>query len=106
MWLGLPHGKLMVEECQGKHTSCQRSGKEWDHYQSCLRINGCSKKTRRHDGMVYNLAWCLRSGLNLDPKIEPKYLDIEGRKRRLATASSWWMWQCFTRTEWGDSAGA
>jgi hypothetical protein len=81
MWLGLPHGMLTVEECQGKHAACQRSGKEWDHYQSCLRINGCSKKTRRHDGMVYNLAWCLRSGLNLDPKIEPKYLDVEGRKR-------------------------
>ena len=62
MWLGLPHGKLMVEECQGKHTSCQRSGKEWDHYQSCLRPQcnqvGVTTAEQGGGGGVYRRVRC------------------------------------------------
>ena len=80
-WLGLPHGKLVVRECQGKHQSCRRHGAEWDHHQSCVQINGKAKKTRRHDGVVNSLAWCLRSGLGLNPQVEPNNLDNVGRRR-------------------------
>ena len=80
-WLGLPHGKLVVRECQGRHQSCRRHGAEWDHHQSCVQINGKAKKTRRHDGVVNSLAWCLRSGLGLNPQVEPNNLDNVGRRR-------------------------
>ena len=80
-WLGLPHGKLVVQQCQGRHRACRRHGAEWDHHQSCIHINGKAKKTRRHDGVVNSLAWCLRSGLNLNPQVEPHNLDNAGRRR-------------------------
>ena len=76
-WLGLPHGKLVVRECQGRHQSCRRYGKEWDHHQSCVHIS----KAQRHDGVVNSLAWCLRSGLKLSPEVEPKHLDNRGKRR-------------------------